>query len=155
MMFLVHRQPHRTASRSHRPARSYLPRLQVDHRDHVLVRQIDINLSVAIGNQRLGRSAQFDRRIDLATHGVDIRLEGHQLVAVSGDGQNQPRSRVVLNVVGVGHRGQLAQRRIGFQVEDNDGPAAAAIGNKAAVQRRHNRYAVRSRLAGYVAEHLP
>ena len=59
---------------------------------------------------------------------------------------------IVDDAVGVGQRGDLAEGGVGFEVEDDDGAAAAAVGDEAAAGLGDDGYAVGDLLAGNVAE---
>ena len=87
-------------------------------------------------------SVQLDRRIDLALHRINIRLEAHQRATVARNGQDQIVRLVIDDPVRIGHRRQCAQHGIGLQVEDHNCPVATAVCNEATAHSRNNRRSV-------------
>ena len=154
MVLLVEGQSHRMAAGRNRPARHHTARLQVDHRHDILILEVDIDFSGAVRSKKFRCAAEFDRRIDLAIHGIDIRLESHQLIPVAGDSEDQILPLVINNAVRIGHGSEFAQDGIRLEIEDQDGAVAAAIGDEAAAERRNNRRSVRTLLSRNIAQNL-
>src|SRR5260370_42499966 len=95
MCLLVQRHSHRVPSGRNGPASEYFLLRQINLRDDILVFKIDINLPNAIGSKKLGCAAQFGRRVDLATLGIDVSLEAHQHSLVARDGEDAVQSSVL------------------------------------------------------------
>src|SRR6266487_5071536 len=83
------------------PSRRYFSRLQVHHRDLVLVHEIDIYVALAIGGEELRFSTQFDRRIQFSRFGIDVRLERHQDAFVARDYQEASAGGIEDDAIGV------------------------------------------------------
>ena len=89
---------------SDRPVRQYFPCFDVDHRDLVLVLQIDVDLAGAVGGKKLGFTAQVDGRINGSGLRIDIGLERHQHSVVARDDQYKAAGFVVNDAVRIGVR---------------------------------------------------
>ena len=74
------------------PACDDISGLEVDDGYQVLVFEVDVDLSGAVGGEELGLAAESDG-VDFAGGGVDVGFEGHEGFAVARDGEDAIRWR--------------------------------------------------------------